>query len=163
MRRLQRWAVVLAVLGITTGTGSVPAWAGRVYRGVDGAFELARITSAYRGGTTEVIAPAEITPSQPIQGETLLFGYSNLFPESVKIETFRTSQGWRTLQPADFTFKATVVTPEGTQGSFTAVVIRFAADKVALIQNAFVRITIQPMPGPTNFGDVVEGVILRAP
>jgi hypothetical protein len=164
MNRTWRWSVALAGIGLALSAALGPAWAGRVYRGDDTAFELNRVVSQFQGRTTEAIAPWELAPTQPIQGETLIFGMSNLFPESIKIQT-STNNGrtFTDLQPSDFTFHATVVTPEGTQGSFTAIVIRFAADKVSLIQNKYVLFTIQPMPGPGNHGDVIEALILRAP
>jgi hypothetical protein len=164
MKRTRRWSVALAGIGLAVGAAMTPAWVGRVYRGDDAAFELNRIVSQFQGRTTEAIAPWELVPTQPIQGETLIFGMCNVFPESIKIQT-STNNGHtlQDLQPADFTFKATVVTPEGTQGSFTAVVIRFSAEKVALIQNKYVLFTIQPMPGPGTHGDVIEALILRAP
>jgi hypothetical protein len=105
-----------------------------------------------------------LNPTQPIQGETLVFGMANVFPEGIKVET--STDNGRTFQEvpvANYTFKPTVVTPDGTQGSYTCVVVRFAADKVSLIQNKFVRFTIQPMPGPGPTGDVIEAVFLRAP
>jgi hypothetical protein len=156
----------LALVGLigAAGAATVPAWAGRVAQGSDPGFELTRIVSQFRGGTSEAIAPAETNPSQPVAGETLLFGMSNVFPEAVRITTSRSGQGTRQLQPGtDFTFQATVVTPDGSQGSFSNVAIRFSADKVALIQNATVQITIQPQPGPSLAGDVIEAVQLRAP
>jgi hypothetical protein len=140
---------------------ATPAWAGRVTRGSDPGFELTRIVSQFRGRTSEVIAPGETEPSQPIAGETLLIGTSNVFPEGVKLETFRQGEGWRTLTPADYSFTATLVTPDGASGLVAAVVVRVPAAKVARIQNAFVRITIQPFPGPGLQGDVLEGVFLR--
>jgi len=153
---------LVVVSGVLIATAPT-AWAGRVARGNDPGFELCRIVSAYLGKTSETIAPAETRPTQPIQGETFLIGTSTVFPEGVKVETWRATQGWRELSPADFTFKQTVVTPEGSQGVLANVVIRFAADKVSLIQNSFVRITILPMPGPQPTGDTVEGVFLRSP
>lgn len=139
-------------------TAATPAWAGRVTRGNDAGFELSRIVSQFRGRTSEVISPGETEPTQPIAGETLLIGTSNVFPESVKVETFRQGQGWRTLSSADFSFTVTPVTQSGV---ISTVAIRFSANKVALIQNAFVRLTIQPFPGPGSFGDVLEGVFLQ--
>jgi hypothetical protein len=155
--------LTLVAVGAALLATSVTAWAGRVARGNDPGFELCRIVSAYQGKTSETIGPVEQRPNQPIQGETFLIGTSTIFPEGAKVETFRSAQGWRVLQPTDYTFSQTVITPEGSTGALTSVVIRFAADKVALIQNAFVRITILPMPGPQPTGDTVEGVFLRAP
>jgi hypothetical protein len=164
MYRTYRGTLALTgLLGATlalTGT----AWAGRVSRGSDPGFELHRIVSLFQGGTSEAIAPSETQPSQPIQGETLLFGMSNVFPEGVRVVTFRPGAGSRQLQAGvDFTFTAQVVTPEGTTGSFTNVVLRFPADRVALIQDAQLQITIQPQLGPGPTGDVIEGVTLRSP
>jgi hypothetical protein len=139
-------------------TVATPAWAGRVSRGTDAGFELNRIVSQFRGRTSEAIAPGETEPSQPIAGETLLIGTSNVFPESVKVETFRSNEGWRTVSPANFSF---TVTPVSQSGVISTVAIRFPANRVALIQNAFVRVTIQPFPGPGSFGDTLEGVFLR--
>lgn len=157
-RRISALAGVIGALALIAG----PASAGRVARGEDPGFELHRIVSQYLGRTSEAIAPWETVPTQPIQGETFLFGFSNAFPEGVKVETWRAGQGWREIAPADYTFRAEVVTPEGSQGSYVSTVIRFAPDKVALIQNAWVQITILPMPGPGPRGDVIERVFLRA-
>jgi hypothetical protein len=161
MKQNQRWIAVGAAAFAVLGLSAVPASAGRVTRGADAGFELHRIISQYQGRTSEAIAPWESVPTQPIQGETFLIGFSMVFPEGVKVETWRPLEGWKEVAPADYTFKATVVTPEGSQGSYTSSVIRFAADKVSLIQNAWVQITIQPMPGPGSPGDVVERVLLR--
>jgi hypothetical protein len=163
MKQYQRWAAALAAAAGVLALATAPALAGRVVRGDDAGFELTRIVSQYQGKTSETIAPWELVPLAPIQGETLLFGSSNIFPEGVKVETWRASEGWKEVAPANYTFKAAVVTPEGTQGAYTSTVIRFAADKVSLIQNAWVQITIQPMPGPDPRGDVLERVFLRAP
>jgi hypothetical protein len=164
MKHRYRRTLGLAGLAAVLLTAIAPVWAGRVERGNDPGFELTRIISAFRGRTSEAIAPWETVPSQPIQGETLLLGQSNAFPEGVKVETFRSSQGWRTLvSGTDFTFKATVATPEGGQGAFSTVAIRFTADKVALIQDAVVRVTIQPMPPVDANWDVIESVTLRSP
>lgn len=155
-----------ALVGVAGGlvAAALPAWAGRVAQGRDPGFELTRIVSQYQGGTSEAISPAETVPSVPVQGETILFGQSNVFPEGVRVVVTRAGQAARQLQPGvDFTFKATVVTPDGTPGAFSTVAIRFAADKVALVQNAQVDVTIQPQPGPGPTGDVIERVYLRAP
>jgi hypothetical protein len=164
MQHSQRWNATLAGLGLLLGVATSPAQAGRVVSATDPGFELTRIVSQFRGGTSEAIAPWETQPGQPIQGETVLFGQSNVFPESVRIQVSRDGgRTYRTLQPQDFTFTPTVVTPEGRPGSFSTLAIRFGADKVALIQNALVRITIQPMPGGDSTGDLVEAVLLRSP
>lgn len=157
-----RWiAGALAAVGVLA-LGARPASAGRVTRGADPGFELHRIVSQYQTRTSESIAPWELVPTQPIGGETLLFGFSTVFPEGVKVETWRPLEGWKEVAPANYTFKGNVVTPEGSQGAYTECVIRFAADKVATIQNAWVQITVLPMPGPGPQGDVVEQVFLRA-
>lgn len=163
MKLWHRWIAALILTAGVVALGAAPARAGRVTRGDDPGFELVRIISQFQGRTSEAIAPWELIPTQPIQGETLLIGFSNVFPEGVKVETFRPAEGWKEVAPANFTFKPVVVTPEGSTGAFSAVVLRFAADKVALIQNAWVQITIQPMPGPGPRGDVIERVFLRAP
>jgi hypothetical protein len=161
MTHCYRWIVgALAAFGVLA-LGAAPASAGRVARGNDPGFELHRIVSQYQTRTSESIAPWELVATQPIQGETLLFGFSTIFPEGVKVETWRPLEGWKEVAPANYTFKANVVTPEGSQGAYTETVIRFAADKVSLIQNAWVQITILPMPGPGAQGDVIEQVLLR--
>jgi hypothetical protein len=152
----------LGIVGTLCAVTAV-AWAGRIARGGDAGFELCRVVSAYRGRTSETIAPGETRPTQPVTGETILIGTSTVFPESVRIETFRDGQGWRQLQPSDFAVRLVELTPEVSHGVLSAVVIRFAPEKVALVQNAFVRITIFPFPGPDPVGDVVEGVFLRSP
>jgi hypothetical protein len=162
----RRFARVAAVAGVALGLTAavVPAWAGRVAQGRDPGFELTRIVSQYQGGTSEAISPGETIPTMPIQGETILFGQSNVFPEGVQITTFRPGEGTRRLRSGvDFFFKATVVTPDNVPGAFTTVAIHFPAAKVALIQNAQVDITIQPQPGPGPTGDVIERVLLRGP
>jgi hypothetical protein len=162
MKHCQRWVATIAGVAGVLALTVAPACAGRVTRGDDPGFELNRIVSQYLGRTSEAIAPWETVPSQPILGETFLFGFSNAFPEGVKVETWRVNEGWKEVAPAEYTFKAEVVTPEGSQGSYVSTVIRFAADKVSLIQNAWVQVTIQPMPGPGPQGDVIEQVFLRA-
>src|SRR5215212_8328040 len=109
--RIRGLAGLAGALGVLT-MGTAPAFAGRVTRGDDAGYEIHRIVSQYQGGASESIAPWEAIPLQPIQGETLLVGFSNLFPEGVKVETWRIGEGWKEIAPANYTFKTTVVTPE---------------------------------------------------
>jgi hypothetical protein len=57
MNPTRRWSAALAGMGLALLADMGPAWAGRVYRGDDPAFEITRIVSQFQGKTTEAIAP----------------------------------------------------------------------------------------------------------
>jgi hypothetical protein len=154
--------VIIRVAGVALALGlGIPVWAGRIHRAGDTAYEISRIVSQYQGGTTETIGANETVPSAPIGGETAFFGWANRFPEFGEVSTFRPGEGWRKLDPSQFSFKAEPVSSGAGSGLLVSVVFRFSASQVALIQNAFVQFRVQPQP-PGPFGDNLEGLALRA-
>lgn len=153
----RRWMLAGCLLALGVAQ---PARAGRVHSTRDAAFEITRIISQYQGGISETIGPAETTPAAPIAGATAFFGYSHQFPEAGAVFTWRSSEGWRQLDPNSYSFKAEIAGASGATGNVWNVVFQFDAAQAQRLQNAFVLFRIQPQP-PGPFGDVIEGLWLR--
>jgi hypothetical protein len=164
MKAYQRWKIPLASLSAALVVLTAPVWAGRTASTQDAGFEFARIVSEFRGGASETIAPAETEPTLPIQGETLIYGTSNLFPEFGRVSVWN---GFRyvELDPDSYTFNADVMGARGQEPPFASasyVVFRFPPETVRRIQNRFVLFEIFPIP-PGPHGDTIEGLFLRSP